>query len=167
MLPEIYNKILENSDFCNKYNVNMITINEENIAIHIKRKLPPEQLIYTPNLTIDSYPSRHNFIIQINNTCFYKELYIRIIDKIYDNECYLSNYYYTTNVISRFNIIDIIEYIKKVEYDLLYYPMELGEIVCYNEIKKKKKLKHMINSLIFLFNCEIRKKILPEINKYI
>lgn len=135
-INQIYNKLVEYRGILNNnYNIEYIN---ENKNIRIRRKdITSEQIArYNPNLTIDNFPVKHQFIIESNDMLLFRDIYVRVIDETEKSDYYLQQKYHKTlSMCSDIDIVEIIDYIKKTEYDLFFNKFELQEPGPYNQTK--------------------------------
>ena len=127
MLSNIYNKIInDESSFLQKYDV---AFNNSINRIIIRRKEPTQEQLYQyiPDLSIDNKKVKHQFVIEYNDYCFYRQIYIRIADeklRIADKKLFtyyfLPEYYSKTMIFGEPDITEMLNYIIKTEYYLLF-----------------------------------------------
>jgi len=134
-IVEIYNRLIEKRGNLSNYTIEYIN---ENKNIRIRRKnISPQQIItYNPDLTIDNFPVKYQFIIESNDMLLFRDIYVRIIDETDKSDYYLPQKYHTTlSMCSQIDIMEIIDYIKKTEYDLYFNKFELQEPGPYNQTR--------------------------------
>lgn len=189
-IVEIYNRLIEKRGYLPKYVIDYINNNKN---IRIRRKDISQQQIttYNPDLTIDNFPVKYQFIIESNDMLLFRDIYVRIIDETEKSDYYLPQKYHTTlSMCSQVDIMEMIDYIKKTEFDLYFHKFEIQEPAPYKEShtylqihsRKKKSLgyaeyqpkpktfqdnfnefKHNINICSHLISDYTRKKIAPDI----
>ena len=144
MLSIIHNKILENQNFLDKYNV--LYDNFQNIKrtsksrevavdiserIIIRRKEPSSEQIteYNPDLIILNIPVKHLFVIECDDMCFYKNVYVRVADEssLKTEPYFLPEYYCSTLVFGEPDTSAITSFIINTEKSLFFEKANLRD----------------------------------------